>query len=323
MKVSEFDFELPKELIAQVPVEPRDHARLMVVNRQNGTIEHDYFYNLPNYLKSDDLVVFNQTKVIPARILTTKPTGGRLEVFLHKQLSEYEWECLTRPGITGKFGLGEVLERNEDTAKIRFNLTREKLLKLGEMPLPPYIRRFKDSRDQDNYDKYQTIYARDEGSVAAPTAGFHFTQKMLDRLPNKAFVTLHVGLGTFAPVKVENIEEHKMHAESYWIPEFTMNNVKFTMKNKKRIVAVGTTSVRTLESWGNTGKLAGETNIFIYPGYEFKVVDAMVTNFHLPKSTLLMLVSAFAGRELIRQAYAEAVKEKYRFFSFGDGMVIV
>lgn len=301
-----------------MPAEPRDSSRLMVVDRNSGKIVHDRFANLLKYLSHDDLVVFNQTKVIPARIITKKPTGGKLEIFLLKQVDNYVWECLSKPGITGKFALGEVIDKKDEILTIKFSLDRDELMRLGEIPLPPYIKRSETSVQRLG-NKYQTVYAKTEGSVAAPTAGFHFTPELMDKIPHKAFVTLHVGLGTFQPVKVEDVEEHKMHTEWYDIGGAEVQRGK----GAKKIVAVGTTSVRTLESWANSGKTSGETDIFIYPGYKFKVVDAMITNFHLPKSTLLMLVSAFAGTELMRKAYAEAIAKKYRFFSFGDAMLIL
>jgi S-adenosylmethionine:tRNA ribosyltransferase-isomerase len=317
MLVSEFDYHLPEELIAQQPATPRDSSRLMVVNRRDGSIRHDIFRNLLKYLRQDDTVVFNQTKVIPARIRYMKSSGGRQEIFLLRQTSEWEWEALCKPGLRvgEKTMVGAVVAVDEEgIVKINTELTKDELLSMGQTPLPPYIK----IQGPMTKVQYQTVYARDDGSVAAPTAGLHFSSQLLKKIPNKEFLTLHVGLGTFKPVKVARVEDHVMHSEYYQIPPQTLKGIRLA----KRVVAVGTTTVRTLESWARTGKTGGDTDIFIYPGFEFKVVGAMVTNFHLPKSTLMMLVCAFAGKELIFKAYETAIKEKYRFFSFGDGMLI-
>ena len=318
MKLSDFDYHLPKQLIAQSPAVTRDSSRLMVVNRKTGEISHDYFYNLLKYLSPDDLLVFNDTKVFPARLFGHKPTGGKVEVLLLRP----GWQFISHPGIKDgqKIVFTEKLSARVVNGELKFNVDNAELMQLldeiGHTPLPPYIEapRGVDSEKKTRR-RYQTVYAKNSGSAAAPTAGFHFTKRLLNKIPNKVYVTLHVGLGTFLPVKSEKIEDHKMHEEYYEIS----NSAKGQVIGAKRVVAVGTTSVRVLESdWDKH-----ETNIFIYPGYKFKHVDAMITNFHLPKSTLLMLVSAFTGRDLIMKAYKEAIKEKYRFFSFGDAMLIL
>lgn len=318
MKTSDFDFELPEELIAQTPVEPRDHSRLMIINKSLGTITHDHFYNLLKYLKPEDLLVFNETKVFPARLFGQKSTGGKVEVLL---LNLVTGEFISHPGLknTQTVIFDEDLIAIVENDRLKFNIDSDQLKakidKIGHTPLPPYIDASRFRENAKLRQRYQTVYAKNSGSVAAPTAGFHFTEKLLAEIPHKAFLTLHVGLGTFRPVKSENIEEHEMHAESFEIPE----SAKIKIQSAKRVIAVGTTSARTLESdWTKS-----ETSIFIYPGYKFKVVDGLITNFHLPKSTLLMLISALAGRDLIMRAYAEAVKEKYRFYSFGDAMLII
>jgi len=318
MKLSDFDYHLPKQLIAQSPAVTRDSSRLMVVNRKTGEISHDYFYNLLKYLSPDDLLVFNDTKVFPARLFGHKPTGGKVEVLLLRP----GWQFISHPGIKDgqKIVFTEKLSARVVNGELKFNVDNAELMQLldeiGHTPLPPYIEapRGVDSEKKTRR-RYQTVYAKNSGSAAAPTAGFHFTKRLLNKIPNKVYVTLHVGLGTFLPVKSEKIEDHKMHEEYYEIS----NSAKGQVIGAKRVVAVGTTSVRVLESdWDKH-----ETSIFIYPGYKFKHVDAMITNFHLPKSTLLMLVSAFTGRDLIMKAYKEAIKEKYRFFSFGDAMLIL
>lgn len=314
MKLSDFDYVLPKELIAQVPSEKRDHSRLMIIDRKNQKISHDYFYNLKKYLSDDDLLVFNQTKVFPARLYGTK------EILLLSRNGD-SWSFIGKNiGKTQKIYFDSGLIGEIENGLIRFNSNNIELMailnKIGHTPLPPYIRSQELGASQkETRKRYQTVYAKDIGSAAAPTAGFHFTKEMMESIPNKAFVTLHVGLGTFAPVKTENILDHHMHSEWFEISDTAQRKVL----SAQRVIAVGTTSVRVLESdWEKN-----ETNIFIYPGYKFKHVDAMITNFHLPKSTLLMLVSAFAGREFILRAYQEAIKEKYRFFSFGDAMIIL
>lgn len=314
MNTFEFDYELPRSLIAQEPVFPRDHSRLMIIEKDTGKINHDYFYNLPKYLKPDDLLVFNQSKVFPARLYGKKITGGKVEVLLLKP----GWEFISKPGLREgqEIVFDKGLTAKVINNKLIFNIDVISIINdIGYTPLPPYIDPNVIGDEPKIRQMYQTVYAKDIGSAAAPTAGFHFTKELLDKIPNKEYVTLHVGLGTFLPVKTDKIEEHKMHSEWYDISPKTQKAILAA----KRVIAVGTTSVRVLESaWDKH-----ETDIFIYPGYKFKHVDGMITNFHLPKSTLLMLVSAFAGRDLIMKAYKEAVKEKYRFFSFGDAMLII
>ena len=336
MKLSDFDYHLPKELIAKYPVEPRDSCRLMVLDRKNQTIEHRIFRDIVDYLKEGDLLVLNDTKVIPARLIGKKEkTGANLEVFLLKQVEDNVWEALIKnirrlkPGdrifISEDFFI-EYLSREEDKGfvKLHSKNLKEDLEKYGHIPLPPYIERPDEEKDKQ---LYQTVFAKKEGSVASPTAGLHFTTELLEKIKSKgvkiAYVTLHVGLGTFKPVKDEDITKHKMHEEFYSIPEETLTMIKETKEKGKSVIAVGTTVVRTLESYAITGKREDYTNIFIYPPFEFKIVDKLITNFHLPKSTLIMLVSAFATREFILKAYNEAVKEKYRFFSYGDAMFIM
>jgi S-adenosylmethionine:tRNA ribosyltransferase-isomerase len=340
MKIFDFDYELPEELIAQHPIENRDDSRLMVVDRKTGAITHTQFKKITDFLKPDDFLVFNNTKVLPARLLGFKEeTGAKVELLLIKELSLNTWEVLARPGRKIKpdhilvFGDGlikcRVIDRTKDNTRIvEFESSDflKSLDSVGIVPLPPYI---KETLLEPG--RYQTIYAEHEGSSAAPTAGLHFTKKTFDMLHERGipwtFVTLHVGPGTFRTVKVENIEEHKMHEEYYFAEEENLKNIERAKKEKKRIIAVGTTSTRTLESVftddGNILCNKGTTDIFIYPGYKFKMVDALITNFHLPRSTLLMLVSAFADIELVKKSYEEAVKEKYRFFSFGDCMMII
>lgn len=345
MLTSDFDYYLPQEAIAQKPLEPRDRSRLLVLNRGNKNIEHSYFYNLPNYLKEGDTLIFNNTKVMPARLLGHRAdTGGKVEVFLLNRIAGDDWEVLVkpgkkaRPGVTivfeGKNGYNnakvslacEILSVTDNGGRIArffYNGVFEAIIDLvGEMPLPPYI---KEKLADKN--RYQTVYASEQGSAAAPTAGLHFTGELIDKLKNMqlniAFVTLHVGLGTFRPVNAANVEEHIMHREYYSIPEETVKIIEHTKKNGGRIIAVGTTAVRTLETEGRKPAKNGWTDMFIYPGYKFRVIDGMITNFHLPKSTLLMLVCALAGREKVMTAYKEAVKHGYRFFSFGDAMLIL
>ena len=341
MKTSDFYFDLPKELIAQDPLQDRSSSRLLKLNRETGEIEHRHFTDILDYLKEGDLLVLNNTKVIPARLLGIKEeTGANVEVFLLKRRSEDTWETLVKPGKKLKpgtkvsFGDGilkaEILETLEDGGRIvKFlfdGIFEEILDKLGEMPLPPYITHKLQDRD-----RYQTVYAKYDGSVAAPTAGLHFTNELLEKVKEKgvdiAYVTLHVGLGTFRPVKADDILEHVMHSESYIISKEASDKINNTKKAGGRIICVGTTSVRTLESAacddGSVPACEGDTSIFIYPGYKFKVLDGLITNFHLPESTLVMLVSAFAGRENVLAAYEKAVEEKYRFFSFGDAMMII
>lgn len=337
MKVTDFDYELPKERIAQHPMEPRDHSRLLVVDKTTGEIEHRHFYDLIDYLRPDDLLVFNDTRVIPARLHGFKDTGAHVEVFLLTRLNQTDWEVLVRPGKKLQVGahiqfseeLGCTIVDHTDfggrVARFEFNGVFEEILdRLGEVPLPPYI-----TAELEDKERYQTVYNRDPGSAAAPTAGLHFTEELLQKIKDKGceevFVTLNVGLGTFRPVTEENIEDHPIHKEFYSVSQVAANAINRAKAEGRRIVAVGTTAVRTLESAGAEGKVkAGSswTQIYIYPGFQWQMVDALVTNFHLPQSTLLMLVSALSSREVMLRTYAEAVREKYRFFSFGDAMFI-
>ena len=340
MKVEDFNYDLPKELIAQRPLEQRDQSKMLVIHRKSGKLEHRVFFNLVEYLEPGDLLVVNDSKVIPARIFGKRmKSGGIVEVLLLKPISEDVWEVLVKPGRKALKGQilefqedmrGEVLDILEDgKRKIRFShhadTIYEVLDRIGKMPLPPYIT--EPLKDQE---RYQTVYANERGSAAAPTAGLHFTKELLKKIRDKgvniAPVTLHVGLGTFRPVKEDEVEKHIMHSEFFSIPEETARLIQKTKENQKRVIAVGTTATRTLESAFDADlhliRKNGETSIFIYPGYQFKVIDALITNFHLPKSTLIMLVCAFAGKDYIMNAYAEAVKEEYRFFSFGDSTFI-
>ncbi|MBX0312650.1 MAG: tRNA preQ1(34) S-adenosylmethionine ribosyltransferase-isomerase QueA [Sulfurihydrogenibium sp.] len=336
MKLSDFDYHLPKELIAKYPAQPRDSCRLMVLNRKDKTIEHKIFRDVIDYLKPGDTLVLNNTKVIPARLIGKKEkTGANIEVFLLRPIEDNIWEALIKNVrrlkknqkiiISDDFYV-EFLDRDDEKAivKIYSKDIKSDLEKYGHVPLPPYIEREDEEKDKDYY---QTVFAEKEGSVASPTAGLHFTKELLEKIKEKgvniAYITLHVGLGTFKPVKTEDITKHKMHEEYFTIPKETLEMIKKTKENKKSVVAVGTTVVRALETYGKFGKTEGFTDIFIYPPYEFKIVDKLITNFHLPKSTLLMLVSAFADRDFILRAYNEAIKEKYRFFSYGDAMLIV
>lgn len=354
MKTSDFDYDLPEELIAQTPLKDRSSSRLLVVNRKAKTYEDEHFTDILDYLKPGDALVLNETKVIPARIIGKKPeTGGVVELLLLKDLGDDDWECLARPQKRLKPGTEVVFGENtlltatvtetldEGITRVKFSyqgIFMEILDKLGTMPLPPYIH--EQLKDQG---RYQTVYAKNLGSAAAPTAGLHFTPELLEKIAEKGVkiikVTLHVGLGTFRPVQVDDVTDHKMHTEAYEITEEAAKEINSIKNNGGRIFAVGTTSVRTLETVAekHDGKIVaerGETSIFIYPGYKFRVVDGLITNFHLPKSTLLMLVSAFAdqsqtstnlfsGRDFILEAYHHAVSEKYRFFSFGDAMLII
>ena len=340
MKVTEFNYDLPEELIAQVPLEKRDESRLMVLDRQKQTIEHKVFKDILDYLKPGDCLVRNNTKVIPARLYGKKDTGANVEFVLLNQIEGDVWESIVRPGNKLKpgteviFGDGilkaTILDIMEGgTRKVEFKydgIFNELLDKIGLMPLPPYIH--ESLKDKD---RYQTVYAKYQGSAAAPTAGLHFTDELLKQIEEKgikiANVTLHVGIGTFRPVKEENIEDHKMHTEHFYIKKEDAKLINETKKSGGRIIAVGTTSCRVLESiadekTGLVEEKESDTGIYIYPGYKFKCIDGLITNFHLPKSTLLMLVSAFAGREYVLDAYKKAVEEKYRFFSFGDAMFI-
>lgn len=340
MQVAEFDYHLPEQLIAQTPCERRDASRLLVLERRTGALAHRCFYELGEYLRPGDVLVFNDTKVIPARLIGTKAqTGGKVEVFLLRRKTGDDWEALVKPGKKARpgtviaFGESlrcEVLASTDFGGRIvRFSyegIFEEILDRLGQTPLPPYIKESLADKE-----RYQTVYARQRGSAAAPTAGLHFTQELLAHLKASGvelgFLTLHVGLGTFRPVQVKEIESHAMHSEYYEVPPETAALVNAAKAEGRRVVAVGTTAIRTLESAarerGCIAAVRGWTDIFIYPGYEFKIVDAMVTNFHLPKSTLLMLISAFAGREKVLAAYEAAIAERYRFFSFGDAMLIV
>jgi S-adenosylmethionine:tRNA ribosyltransferase-isomerase len=332
-------YDLPEELIAQTPMERRDASRLLVLDKTTGQMEHRHFYDLKDYLHPGDCLVLNDSRVIPARLFGTRPTGGAVEVVLLKDLGDNRWECLSRPGkkmrpgTSVSFGQGELTAQVEDVVEggnriLHFSyegIFLEILEKLGRMPLPPYIK-----QQLDDPERYQTVYAREPGSAAAPTAGLHFTTQLLEDIRamgvDVEFVTLHVGLGTFRPVQVEDVENHEMHSEFCTVPEKTAQAIAKAKANGGRVIAVGTTSCRTLESFakpdGTVEPSSGWTNIFIYPGYTFKCIDALVTNFHLPGSTLVMLVSALAGKEHIMTAYQEAVNQRYRFFSFGDAMFI-
>ena len=339
MKKSDFYFDLPEELIAQTPLERRDTSRLLHLDKSSGEIMHGHFYDIKKYLKPGDCLVLNDSRVLPARLIGARPTGGSVELVLLKDLGDGCWECLSRPGRKTKpgqeiiFGDGELTATVQSVVEggnriVKFHYTGvflETLERLGKMPLPPYIKEeLKDS------ERYQTVYSRELGSAAAPTAGLHFTKELLNDIAEMGvkicYVTLQVGLGTFRPVKEDEIENHDMHSEFCMVPEETSRIVTETKKAGGRVVAVGTTSCRTLESFseadGTLPVTSGWTNIFIYPGYKFKCIDALITNFHLPESTLIMLVSALAGRENVLNAYKIAVEERYRFFSFGDAMMI-
>ena len=339
MKKTDFYFDLPEELIAQTPLEQRDASRLLLLSRETGEIQHKHFFDLPDYLNAGDCLVLNDSRVLPARLMGNRLTGGAVEVVLLRDLGGGRWECLTRPGRKTRpgteltFGGGlltatvtDALDDGNKVLQFHYDgIFLEILDQLGKMPLPPYIKAELQDRE-----RYQTVYSREVGSAAAPTAGLHFTEELLDRIRSKGvkvcFVTLHVGLGTFRPVKEEDILDHVMHSEYCVIPEETARIINETKSAGGRVIAVGTTSCRTLESFtepdGTVIPKGGWTDIFIYPGYTFKCIDALVTNFHLPESTLIMLVSALAGREKILHAYEVAVKERYRFFSFGDAMYI-
>ena len=340
MKVEDFDFYLPEKLIAQTPLDKRDSSKLLDLDKKTADITHKHFTDIIDYLEKGDTLVLNDTKVIPARIIGTKEeTGAVIELLLLKEINDNEWECLTKPakrikeGTTISFGGG--ILKAVCTASLNDGIKHYKLIydgilyeildKLGEMPLPPYIHKHLQDKD-----RYQTVYAKNIGSAAAPTAGLHFTKELLEKIENKgvniAYITLHVGLGTFRPVAVENIKDHKMHSEYYKIDKKTADLLNQTKANGKSIISVGTTSTRTLETimnlYGTFKECSGNTDIFIYPGYKFKGIDKLITNFHLPKSTLVMLVSALAGKENIMKAYNEAIEKEYRFFSFGDSMFI-
>ena len=335
MKKSDFYYDLPQELIAQTPIEPRDASRMMVVNKTSGEIEHKHFYDLVDYLTEKDCLIINDTRVLPARIFGTKDTGATVEFLLLTQKEDKVWECVAGPGRRAKPGAvftfgnglmkGEVLDVLDGGNRlVRFSCDGnfyEALDRVGEMPLPHYI-----TKKLEDKERYQTVYSRELGSAAAPTAGLHFTNELLEKIEQKGVrigrVVLHVGLGTFRPVKEENIEDHLMHSEHYKLPAETASLINETHANGGRVIAVGTTTCRTLESVASKhGRIVEDddwTSIFIYPGYQFKCIDALITNFHLPESTLIMLVCAFAGYENTMNAYREAVKERYRFFSFGD-----
>lgn len=339
MNKTDFYFYLPERLIAQTPLEKRDTSRLLHLDKTTGEIEHRHFYDVKQYLRKGDCLVLNDSRVLPARLIGARPTGGSVELVLLKDLGEGCWECLSRPGRKTKPGQEIVFGNGELTATVQSvtaggnrivkfqyeGVFLEVLERLGKMPLPPYIK-----EELKDAERYQTVYSRELGSAAAPTAGLHFTMELLQEIEkmgvNICFVTLHVGLGTFRPVKAENIEEHEMHSEFCMVPADTAKTINETKRRGGRVIAVGTTSCRTLESFANEDgtieETAAWTNIFMYPGYKFKCVDALITNFHLPESTLIMLVSALAGRENILHAYEVAVKEEYRFFSFGDAMLI-
>ena len=356
MNINDFDYELPKELIAQTPAEKRDFSRLMVVDRATGAVEHKHFYDIVDYLEPGDWLVLNNSKVLPARLYGVKEgTGAKIEFLLTKRIKGDTWETMVRPGKRLKAGDSVIFSGPGSADKPNGKLFRavikdygddgtrivdfeydgiflERLEELGQMPLPPYIERENNKEDKD---RYQTVYCRNEGSVAAPTAGLHFTKELLKKAEDKgvktAYVTLHVGIGTFRPVKVENIEDHHMHFEEYFVNEETASVINDTIISGGRIISVGTTSTRTVESAAKFDEERGlwlvqpghgNTDIFIYPGYKFKIIDSLITNFHLPKSTLLMLVSALYNREDILRVYKIAVEEKYRFFSYGDAMFI-
>ena len=340
MKVSDFNYELPERLIAQHPSEKRDESRLMVINREKQTIEDKVFKDVIDYLNPGDCLVRNNTKVIPARLYGKKETGANVEFLLLKRVHDDTWEVIVRPGrklLAGAkviFGDGileatidKVLDNGNREVTFKYNgIFNEILDQIGMMPLPPYIKEKLKEKD-----RYQTVYAKYDGSAAAPTAGLHFTEELLEKIKEKgveiANVTLHVGIGTFRPVKVENVEEHNMHSEHYYIKQEDADKINNAKKNGKRIISVGTTSCRVLESIadenGFVKETEGDTSIFIYPGYKFKCIDSLITNFHLPESTLIMLVSSLAGKDFIMKAYKKAVDEEYRFFSFGDAMIIL
>lgn len=339
MRTSDFDFELPEELIAQTPLERRDTSRLLTLDKSTGKTEHHHFYELTEFLRPGDCLVLNNSRVLPARLIGHRPTGGACEVLLLVDKGDNVWECLVRPGRKLKpgaevvFGDGQLratIEAEVEDGKrlVRFHyqgIFLEILEQLGKMPLPPYIKA--ELQDQE---RYQTVYSKVNGSAAAPTAGLHFTPELLKKIEDMGvklcYVTLHVGLGTFRPVKAEDIQEHEMHSEFCMVPQETADIINETKRNGGRVICVGTTSCRTIESFaaedGTMTERSGWTNIFIFPGYKFKVLDCLITNFHLPQSTLIMLVSALAGRENVLAAYKEAVEKKYRFFSFGDAMMI-
>jgi len=344
MKLSDFDYNLDESLIAQLPSQKRENSRLMYLDIQNQKLEHKHFFDIVDLLDENDFLVLNDTKVFPARIFAKKITGANIEIFLLKEIKSKIWEVLIKPAKRVKIGDTlkaseklsiKLLEKSDETCKVELiyeGNIYEILDEIGQMPLPPYIERKLSSEDLKklDYERYQTVFAKNAGSVAAPTAGLHFTNEILEKLQAKgvgiAYLTLNVGLGTFRPVKCENILEHKMHSEEFEISDETAERINQALKEGKNIVAVGTTSVRTLETamaqFGEIKPCKSASELFIYPGYKFKIVNKILTNFHLPKSTLLMLVSAFAGKDFVFEAYQEAIKEKYRFFSYGDCMFL-
>lgn len=339
MRTDDFDYKLDESRIAQSPAEKRDESKLLVVDRKTGHVEHERFFDIKKHLKKGDLLVVNNTKVIPARMYGARPgKEEKIEILLIKRITGDTWECLVKPGkklklgteiIIGEILSGKVVDITDDGSRIidfsYEGIFEEILDKLGQMPLPPYITKKLEDRD-----RYQTVYAKEEGSAAAPTAGLHFTEKLIDEIKQMGVeikeVTLHVGIGTFRPVNVEDVNEHKMHSEYYSISQETAEAINKAKDDGRRVIAVGTTTTRTLESAAIEGKIeesSGWTEIFIYPGFEFQIIDGLITNFHLPKSTLLMLVSAFSSKEIILSAYDEAIKNDYRFFSFGDAMLLI
>lgn len=328
MRLEDFDYYLPKSAIAQNPVTPRDHAKLMVIHRDTRKIEHRIFYNIIDYLNPNDLLIVNETKVIRARLIGHKTTGAKVEVFLLKKIEDKIWQTLVKPGGKIKVGTeiifngakGKCVEHLDDgTRYFEFDVEDDELEKIGEIPLPPYI-----TKTTADPSEYQTVYAKNPTSVAAPTAGLHFTEELLEKISAMGVkilkITLDVGLDTFRPIETDEVEAHKMHTEFYRIPPEVISEI---VNKKGKVFAVGTTVVRTLESWAKTGNLYGNTSLYIYPPYEFKVVDAMITNFHIPKSSLIVLVSAFAGRDLVMEAYKSALENEYRFFSFGDACLFI
>ena len=332
MKLSEFDYTLPKEMIAKYPLKDRDKCKLMVLDRANRATNHKAFEDIAGYFNKGDLLVLNDTKVIPARLFGKRKTGGKVELFLLEKKNP-KCEALVRPSGRLKEGEkvilesgaeAEILERAEVGRFVKFNRPIDEILESGHVPLPPYIGRLDEPEDKGSY---QTVYAAKEGATASPTAGLHFTRELLDRVSGSgvqvSYITLHTSYGTFAPIKTDNVESHKMHKEYFSIPTETIEAICETKAKGGKVIAVGTTSARSLEYWAKEGKAEGDNDLFIYPGFKFKIVDRLITNFHLPKSTLLLLVSAFAGKDFIFEAYRQAIEEKYRFFSYGDSMLIL
>lgn len=332
MKLSEFGYDLPKELIAKYPLKERDKCRLMVLDRRKRSIAHKTFGDITGYFNKGDILILNDTKVIPARLFGKRKTGGKVELFLLEKKNPI-CEVLIRPSGRLKEGEkitlesqaeAELLARGEIGRFVKFNKPIDEILKAGHVPLPPYIGRIDEESDRKDY---QTVYSAKEGATASPTAGLHFTRELLERVKGQGvrvkFITLHTNYGTFAPIKMDDVEAHKMHKEYFSIPSDTIDAVRSVKKNGGKIFAVGTTSARSLEYWAKEGKMEGDNDLFIYPGFKFKIVDHLITNFHLPKSTLLLLVSAFAGKDFIFEAYRQAIEERYRFFSYGDSMLIL